>query len=106
MKQISIVIQAVIERQFRAVELTKHVDIDFYKYSIYGIGFDRKGHFSIVNKIGGNVITCGVDRSSCSYIDNKKKDILIFGKGPAQGLEHTLTAEKLYSINFAKENNV
>ena len=33
-----------------------------------------------------------------------KKDILILGKGPTQGLEHTLTAEKLYSINFTKEN--
>ena len=42
--------------------------------------------------------------SSSSHIDNKKKDILILGKGPTQGLEHTLTAEKLYSINFTKEN--
>ena len=30
----------------------------------------------------------------------KKKDILTLGKGPTQGLEHTLTAEKMYSINF------
>ena len=38
---------------------------------------------------------------SCSaHIDNKKKDILILGKGPTQGLEHTLTVEKTYSINF------
>ena len=42
--------------------------------------------------------------NSSSHIDNKKKDILIFGKGPTQGLEHTLTAEKLDSINFTKEN--
>ena len=42
--------------------------------------------------------------SSSPHIDNKKKDILILGKDPTQGLEHTLTAEKLYSINFAKEN--
>ena len=42
--------------------------------------------------------------SSSSKIDNRKKDILILGKGPTQGLEHTLTAEKLYSINFTKEN--
>ena len=27
-------------------------------------------------------------------------DILVLGKGPTQGLEHTLTAEKMYSINF------
>ena len=42
--------------------------------------------------------------SSSSHIDSKKKDILILSKGPTQGLEHTLTAEKLYSINFTKEN--
>ena len=42
--------------------------------------------------------------SSSPRIDNKEKDILILGKGPTQGLEHTLTAEKLYSINFTKEN--
>ena len=41
--------------------------------------------------------------SSSSHIDNKKKDILILGKGPTQGLEHTLTAEKLHSINFTKK---
>ena len=34
------------------------------------------------------------------HIYNEKKDILVFGTGPAQGLEHTLTAEKLNSINF------
>ena len=34
-----------------------------------------------------------------------KKDILILGKGPTQGLEHTPAAEKLYSINFTKEKN-
>ena len=35
--------------------------------------------------------------SSSAHIDNKKKgDILVLGKGPTQGLEHTLTAEKMY----------
>ena len=38
--------------------------------------------------------------SSSAHIDNKKKDILVLGKGPAQVLENTLTAEKMYSINF------
>ena len=42
--------------------------------------------------------------SSSACIDNKKKDILILGKGPTQGLEHTLTAEKMYSINFTVTN--
>ena len=34
----------------------------------------------------------------------RKKDIFILGKGPTQGLENTITAEKLYSTNFTKEN--
>ena len=42
--------------------------------------------------------------SSSSKIHNKKKDILILGKGPTQGLEHVLSAEKIYSINFTENN--
>ena len=45
------------------------------------------------------MIFFGVDMNSSPHIDNKKKYILIPGKIPTQGLEHTLTAEKLYSIN-------
>ena len=32
------------------------------------------------------------------------KNILILGKGPTQGLEHTLCAEKMYLINFTEHN--
>ena len=42
--------------------------------------------------------------SSSKKTDNRKKDILILGKGPTQRLEHTLSAEKMYSINFTKKN--
>ena len=42
--------------------------------------------------------------SSSSKSDNRKKDILILGKGPTQGLEDALSAEKMYSINFSKKN--
>ena len=38
--------------------------------------------------------------SSSSHIDNKKKDILVLEKGQIQELDHTLTAEKMFSINF------
>ena len=89
---------------FGSVKLTKNADIDKYGYSGYGIGFDRETSFSIGNETGKNVIIFGVDMSSSSKIDNRKKDILILGKGPTQGLEHTLSAEKLYSINFTKKN--
>ena len=38
-------------------------------------------------------------------IDNKGKDILNLGKGPTQELgEQSLSAEKMYSINFTKVN--
>ena len=38
-------------------------------------------------------------------IDNKKKNILVLGKGPTQGLEHTLTAQIMCSINFTVTKN-
>ena len=38
--------------------------------------------------------------SSSAHIDNRKKDILVLAKRPTQILEMTLTAEKMYSINF------
>ena len=82
---------------FGAVTLTKNADIDKYGYSGYGIGFDRKSSFSFAGcRFGQNVIICGVDMSSSIHFDSKKKDILILGKGPTQGLERTLTAEKMY----------
>ena len=68
------------------------------------LNLTRKDFIQIGNKIGRNVIIFGVDMTSSAKIDNRKKDILILGKDPTQGLEHTLSAEKLNSINFAKEN--
>ena len=38
--------------------------------------------------------------SSSTKIDNRNKYILILSEGATQGLEHTLSAEKMYSINF------
>ena len=89
---------------FGSVKLTKNADIDKYRYSGYGIRFDRETSFSFGNETGKNVIIFRVDMSSSSKIDNRKKDISILGKGPTQGLEHTLSAEKLYSVSFTKKN--
>ena len=91
---------------FGAVKLTKNADIDKYGYSGYGIGFETHGSFSFPGtRLGRNVIILGVDISSSTKIDNRKKYILILGKGPTQGLEHTLSAEKMYSINFTEKKN-
>ena len=51
-----------------------------------------------------NVIIFGADTSSSTEIDNRKKYILIIGKGLTQGLELTLSAAKMYSINFIENN--
>ena len=38
--------------------------------------------------------------TSSTKLYNSKKDILILGKGSRKGLEHTLSAQKMYWINF------
>ena len=84
--------------------MTKNTDIDKYGYSGYEIAFDRKGEFSFSGGgYGQNVLIFGVDMSSSIHID-KKTVILVLGWGPTQGLEHTLTAEKIYSINFTEKD--
>ena len=87
---------------FAAVSITKNADIDKNKYSGYGIGFDRTGvYLPPDGTFGRNVVIFGVGMNSSVHVDNKGKDILILGKGPTQGLdEHSLTAEKMYSVNF------
>ena len=44
-----------------------------------------------------------MDINSSIRIDNRKKDVLILGLDPTQGLgEHSLSDEKIYSINFTQ----
>ena len=90
---------------FGSVKLTKNLDIYKYKYSGYGIGFDRKGEFSFGNGLDQNAITFVVDMSNSVHDSNKTKNFLVLGKHFTQGLDHTtIYAEKLYSINFTKTN--
>ena len=68
---------------FGAVTLTKNADIEKYKYSGYGIGFDRRSSFSFPSGgFGQNVLIFGADMSSSIQVNNKKKDMLVLGKGP------------------------
>ena len=90
---------------FGTLNLAKNPDIDKYGYSGYGIGFDIHGSFLFPGiGLGRNVIIFGVDMSLSTKIDNRKKDILILGKGRTQGLENTLCAEKMYWISFTEHN--
>ena len=67
--------------------MTKNADIDKYGYSGYGFVFDRRWSFSFPGgRFGQNVLIFGVDMRFSEHIDNKKKDILVLGKGPTQGL--------------------
>ena len=58
---------------FGEVKLVKNADIDKYKYSGYGTGFDKRGTFSVANEFGRNVIIFGEIMSSSVHVDNKKK---------------------------------
>ena len=40
---------------------------------------------------------------SSTKVDNRKKDILILGKGPTQRSEHTLSAEKCIQLILQKK---
>ena len=87
---------------FGAVTLTENTDINKYKYSGYGTGFDRRSSFSFPGGgFGQNIIYFGADMNSSIHIDSKGKDILILERGLTQELgEHSSTAEKIYSIDF------
>ena len=89
----------VINSLFGAVRLTRNADIDKYGYSGYEIGFNRRGSFSFPGGgFGSTVIIFGVNMSSSIYVDNKRKNILILGKGPTQGLKHILLQKKCIQL--------
>ena len=68
----SIVNLTLVNCLFGAAKLTKHPDIDQYKYSGYGTKFDRGKVYSLGNGFGRNVIIFGADMSSSTKIDNRK----------------------------------
>ena len=75
---------------FESVKLTKNSDLDKYKYTGYGIGFDSGSGFLFTDgSFGKIVIIFGADIYSSVHVDNKGKGILILGEGPTQGLDDT-----------------
>ena len=77
---------------FGAVTLTKNVDIDQYRYSGYGIGFDWKSSFSFQGGgFGQEVLIFGADISSSAHIDNKKD---------RSRFRTYINCRKMYSINI------
>ena len=81
---------------FGRVKLVINVDWDKYSYAGYGIGFGFRSEFSLTSGSSGkDVIIFCIDMSSLVHVDNKKKVILVLGKGPKQGLDHTKMQLKL-----------
>ena len=66
------------------------IDMDFFSHSS--------------GRTGKNVIIFGEDMTSSTKTDNRKKDISILGKSPTQGLDPTVSAGKMYSIDFTENN--
>ena len=70
---------------FGAVTLTKTDDIEKYKYSGCGTGFDRKSSFSFSSGgYGQNVLIFGADMSTSIHIDNKKRHISTWKRSNAR----------------------
>ena len=89
---------------FGSVKLTENVHPDKNTYTGYSIGFDFCSEFLFTDgSYGKDVIIFGADMSSSAHFGNKRKDILILGDRPAQGLDDTmLTGEAKYLINFTQ----
>ena len=75
---------------FGVVKLTKNIDVDKYKYSEYGIGFDSRASFALPNGGDGkNVTIFGADLSSTTHANNKARSILVLGKDFMQRIDST-----------------
>ena len=60
---------------FRATNIVNNSDKDKYVYSGYRITFDSAGFWSFDNDTAKNIITFGVDNSSSSRSDDRKKNL-------------------------------
>ena len=81
---------------FGAVKLTNDADPDKYKYSGYDFGYDAHGFFSLSDSSGLGKNISGAELSSLVHIDNKKKDILIFSKGPTDSFSIIMEASSIF----------
>ena len=82
---------------FGSVRVTKNADLDKYKYSSCSIGFHSRSQFLVTKgSYGRTVIIFVADMSSSVHIDDKRKDILILGELPTQGLDDITLIADLY----------
>ena len=80
---------------FGSVKHAKNADLDKYKYTGYGIGFDSRSEFLFTDEsYGKDVIIFGGDMSSSVHVDNKVK-----GKRYLNSWWKTNTRIRWYNIN-------
>ena len=92
---------------FETVKSTKNADSDKYGYRYHngcGIGFDAHTRFLLpCNGLSKTIIFVG-DNTSSAQVDDRKRDILIFGISPTNGPDDaTITAEVQYSIKLLNQ---
>ena len=79
-------------------EFTKNANPETYGYSGYGIGFDSCSQFG---KFAKNVVTFGVGNNLSVHTNSSKKNKLVLGEEPTDGLNDTIiTTEVKYYINI------
>ena len=70
------------------MELTSNADPDKYSYNDYDNEFDVCSQSSLSKgECGKNVVIFGVDNSSSTHVDDRKKDIIILGEGSTDELD-------------------
>ena len=83
---------------FKTVKPTKNTDSDKYGYRYdngWGIGFDAHKRYLLPCDGLSKTIIFVVDNSSSARVDNRKRDILIFGIDPTDGFTWCYKQQRL-----------
>ena len=77
------------------IKLVRNSTKNNFTYNVWGIEFDGEDSWSFDNYFARNVIIFGVDNSSPSHTNDKKKKKLVLGGEPADGInDNTGVVEK------------
>lgn len=92
---------------FGAVKLTTNRDTEKFTDSGYGIGFNVRRSFLLLDDsgFGKNVIKFGADISPSLHVDHRKEGILIFGKGLTQRVR-SYCLQNLYTLSIFVNNKI
>ena len=88
---------------FGVTNIAKNSDKSKYVYSCNGIAFNGLGSWSFGNDFARNFIIFGIDNSSTSHTNNRKKIFLVLVEGFTDDIYGSIgAAEKNFSINLSK----